>query len=123
MIFLQEPIMIPDIYNNLILQYGAVGLLIAGLGWIVKYLVTFNLKQLKTSIEENKRLVDDVREENRKLENEYREYLKSNNELLFSILTKNTDAFNKNTEAYHKFTELMEMYIKSRIRSNNSQNL
>jgi len=86
-----------EMINNGLTQFGAVGLMVVGLIWFTKFLITYNFNQLTTQQNEYKLL-----------EKEFRTHLTDNEKLLLSITEKNTEAFNKTSEAFKKLVEAFD---------------
>lgn len=73
-----------EIFNNYIVQLGAIGMMIAGLVWFSRTMFKYVMDELKKSSDENKQL-----------EIEFRDYLIQRSKEQLDLIEKNTQAFTR----------------------------
>lgn len=79
-----------EIFNNFLVQLGAIGIMIVGLIWFSKRMINHVMQELRSETERNKQL-----------EQEFRDYLKEETK-------EHHELIKKNTEAFQRFISLME---------------
>ena len=92
-----------EIFNNYLVQLGSVGILICGLLIVTRYLVSYNLKQLKEK---------DI--EVRELHESFREHLQGTEKHLLEIITENSRSYGELAKSNQLIAEAFQQ---------NSQNI
>jgi len=96
-----------SIINNTLLQLGAIGMLIAALTMFSIYLVKFVMKQISIKDEELK----DKENENRKIESEYRDYLRTDHVEMRKVIERNADIVQETNKTMTKLIELINLVL------------
>lgn len=97
-----------EIFNQLFVQLGAIGLMLFGLIWFSRYLFKYMMGQVK-----------EINKENKVLEAEFRDYLIQQSKEHHELLEKNTEAF---TRLINFFEGSFVNYLKERSERQREQN-
>ncbi len=91
-----------EFIQNVFVQFGALGLLLAIILWYSFYQMKFTMTQLKENHEVTKKRLDNLIQENKKIESEFRQYLMGNSKEQINIIKENTLAINRVLDFFNK---------------------
>ncbi len=90
-----------ELMKNIYLNGGAWGLMLLGLVWFSKILFRWMMKQ----IDEFKHMINELQEENKRLESDFREYL-------IETAKEHHEVIKANTDVHNKIVKVLEYYMK-----------
>ncbi len=91
-----------EMFNEWLVQLGGVGLMLVILIVFSRYLFSYVMQQVKENAEENKRL-----------ENKFRDYLMDESKRNYEVIANNTKTFENLADFFnHKYTEYFDEKVK-----------
>ncbi len=84
-----------EFIQNTFAQFGALGLLLLIVLWYSFNQIKFSMAQLKENHEVTKKRLDNLIEENKKIESEFRQYLMDNSKEQINVIKENTLVINR----------------------------